>query len=58
LRTRLQALGQSLDYVSLDPGFAAGRPESRAAVYRQIEEFFNLRLHQYAVKIGPAREVE
>lgn len=58
LRTRLQALGRTVDYVGLDAGFTSGKPDSRTAVYRQIEEFFNLRLHHYAVKIGPAREVE
>ena len=40
------------------PGFAAAVPASRATVYRKIEEFFNLRLHDYAVKIGPTKEVK
>lgn len=58
LRTRLASLGRTPDHFELEPGFAAAVPAARAAAYRQIEEFFNLRLHNYAVKIGPAKEVE
>jgi hypothetical protein len=58
LRARLQQLGRPIDYVELDPGFAAARPNSRASVYRKIEDFLNLHLDGYAVKIGPAKEVE
>lgn len=58
LRARLKGLGRAPDHLELDAGFAAARPESRATVYRRIEEFFNLHLHGYAVKIGPAKEVE
>ena len=58
LCARLQGLGRSCDYVELDPGFAAALPGSRASVYRKMEDFLNLHLNGYAVKIGPAREVE
>jgi dipeptidyl aminopeptidase/acylaminoacyl peptidase len=58
LRARLQALGRTVDSLELEPGFAAALPRSRAAVYRKIEEFFNLHLHDYAVNIGPAKEVK
>jgi hypothetical protein len=58
LRAQLQRLGRTADHLELDAGFAAALPASRATVYRRIEEFFNLHLQSYAVKIGPAREVE
>jgi dipeptidyl aminopeptidase/acylaminoacyl peptidase len=58
LRIRLQALGRSPGHLALDAGFAAGRPESRATVYRKIEEFLNLRLHDHVVEIGPTEEVK
>jgi hypothetical protein len=57
LRSKLKSLGRAPDHLALDPGFAAALPKARAAVYRKIEEFFNLRLHDYGVKIGPAKEV-
>ena len=58
LRARLQSLGRTPEHFELEPGFASAAPAARAAVYRRIEEFFNLRLYQYGVKIGPATEVE
>ena len=58
LRAKLQSLGRQPDHLELDPGFAAAQPTERAAVYRKIEEFFNLHLHDYGVKIGPTKEVE
>jgi pimeloyl-ACP methyl ester carboxylesterase len=58
LRTRLTDLGRPVDYLELESGFAAAAPAPRAAAYHRIEEFFNLRLHNYGVKIGPAKEVE
>ena len=57
LRSRLKGLGRAPDHLELDPGFAAALPESRATAYRKIEEFFNLHLQDYAVKIGPTKEV-
>jgi dipeptidyl aminopeptidase/acylaminoacyl peptidase len=58
LRARLKGLGRTPDHLELDPGFAAALPASRANVYRKIEEFFNVHLHNYGVKIGPTKEVE
>jgi acetyl esterase/lipase len=58
LRTRLKELGRTPDHLELDPGFAAAVPTSRAAVYRKIEEFFNLHIQDFAVKIGPTKEVQ
>lgn len=58
LRNRLQALGRTPDHLELDAGFAAAQPASRAIVYRKIEEFLALRLSDFGVKIGPAKEVE
>ena len=58
LRAKLKSLGRTLDYLELDPGFSTAVPTELAAVYRKIEEFFNLRLHDDGVKIGPTKEVE
>jgi hypothetical protein len=57
LRARLERLGRTAEHFDLDPGFAAARPGSRVEVYRRMEEFFNVNLHRFAVKIGPATEV-
>ncbi len=57
LRARLQGLGRPADFLELDPAFAAAPPETHAAVYRRAEEFLNLRLYDFAVKIGPTEEV-
>ena len=58
LRARLQRAGRAPEQVELDPGFAAAQPKARAATYRKIEEFLNVNLQGYAVKIGAAKEVE
>ena len=57
LSARLQSLGRPPGRVALDAGFAAARPASRAAAYRQITEFLNVRLLDFAVKIGATKEV-
>ena len=58
LRAKLRSLGRAPEHLELDPGFAAALPASRALVYRKIGEFLDLRLHDYAVKIGPTEEVK
>jgi dipeptidyl aminopeptidase/acylaminoacyl peptidase len=58
LRARLQQHGRTADYAELDADFAAGHPKSRAVVYRRIEEFLHVNLNDYAVRIGPAKEVD
>jgi dienelactone hydrolase len=58
LGERLQSLGRAPDTIELDAGFAARLPKSRAAAYRKIEEFLNLHLYGYSVKIGPTKEVK
>ena len=58
LRARLQQLGRTCEHGELDAGFVAARPQSRAAVYRRIDEFLHANLQGYAVKIGTAKEVE
>lgn len=58
LRAKLKALKRAPDFLELDPGFGPGFPKARAATYRKIEEFFNLRLYDYDVRIGPVKEVK
>ena len=57
LRTRLEALGRSVDYSEINSGFAAGRADSRAAVYRKMAGFLNRQLYDSASTSGmPAEE--
>lgn len=58
VRSALRSLRRPADYLELDPAFALALPKTRAAVYRKFEEFFNLRLYDYRVKIGPTTEVK
>jgi hypothetical protein len=58
VRSRLNKLRRPVDYLEVEPGFALGLPKARAAVYLKIEEFLNLRLFDYRVKIGPTTEVK
>ncbi len=58
LRAKLTSLGRTPEYLELEPGVSAARPIARAAVYRKIEEYLNLRLNHYAVKIGPPTEIK
>ena len=58
LHARLKALGRTPGHLGLDPGFAAARPESRATVYRKIEEFLHLHFRDHAAKTGPAKEAK
>jgi len=58
LRAKLKRLGRTPDYVELGSGYAENIPAARARLFRQIEEFFNLNLYDYKVKIGPTKEVK
>jgi diaminopimelate decarboxylase len=58
VRAQLKKDGRTADYLEVEPGFALGLPQARAAAYRKIEEFINLRLYDYRVKIGPSTEVK
>jgi pimeloyl-ACP methyl ester carboxylesterase len=44
--------------LNFDDDFVQGNPGARARVYRALEEFFNLNLYHYDVKIGPTRVVK
>ena len=58
LRSRMKGRGQSPEYVEVDSGFAQRLPAARAKVFRRIEEFFNLTLYDYKVKVGPTKELK
>ncbi len=58
LRSRLKRLGRTAEYVELGSGYAENIPAAKARLFRQIEEFFNLNLYDYKVKVGPTREVK
>lgn len=58
LRSKLKRLGRAPEYVELGSGYAENIPAVKARLFRQIEEFFNLHLYDYQVKIGPTKEVK
>jgi dipeptidyl aminopeptidase/acylaminoacyl peptidase len=58
LRSRLKRTGNPAEYVEVGSGYAENIPAARARLFRQIEEFFNLNLYDYKVKVGPTKEVK
>lgn len=58
LCARLGSWGRAVERVELESGFAREQPAARVKLYRKIEDFLNLHLHGFAVKIGPTKEVE
>jgi dipeptidyl aminopeptidase/acylaminoacyl peptidase len=57
LRGQLKRRDVACVAVAADAEFTLGLPVARARVYRELEEFFNLNLYNYDVKIGPTRVV-
>ena len=57
LRATLAGTAGTPDQLELPSASFAEAPASRAAFYRKIEDFLNLHLEGYAVKIGPTKEV-
>jgi hypothetical protein len=57
-RSRLKRLGRTVDYLEVGSGFAQNLPGERARVFRRMEEFFNLNLYDYDVKVGETKEVK
>lgn len=58
LRTRLERLGRPPEHIELEPGFAAAQPESRAAVYRRIQDFMHRSLGGGVAPAVEPKEVE
>lgn len=57
LRRQLSRQGRAAEYLEVKRDFALGLPAARTKAYRQIEEFFNLHLYDYNVKLGPTKEI-
>ncbi|MBM3854333.1 MAG: hypothetical protein FJ399_14440, partial [Verrucomicrobia bacterium] len=57
MKTQLRRRDIPCVAVEFHTDYAAGLPAARTRIYRQLEEFFNLHLYNYDVKIGPTREV-
>ena len=47
-----------MEYVEVASGFLPELPGARAKAFRQIEEFFNLNLYDFDVRVGPTKEVK
>jgi len=58
LRSKLKRRDEVVDYLEVGSGFNENIPGARAKLFREMEEFFNLNLYDYKVKIGPTREVK
>jgi pimeloyl-ACP methyl ester carboxylesterase len=58
VRSAQKAKKRTAEYLELDPAFNNAQPKTRAAVYRKVEEFLNLWLYDYKVRIGPPQEVK
>ena len=58
LRDQVRRQGGVVDYIEVNADFAANLPDARAAVYDRLEEFFNLNLYDYKVRIGPTKEIK
>ena len=58
LRAQLKRAGRPAEYFEVGAGFSSDLPGARARVYRQIQEFFNLRLYDFNVKVGESKEIK
>jgi pimeloyl-ACP methyl ester carboxylesterase len=58
LRNQVRRQGGVADYLEVNADYAAELPQARARVYDHLEEFFNLNLYDYNVKIGPTKEIK
>jgi dienelactone hydrolase len=58
LRSALASRGVVADTIEVNRDFFLELPQARAKAYAQMEEFFNVNLYNYDVKIGPTRVVK
>lgn len=56
LRTALGKLGRAPGYLELGAGFNAGQPESRIAVYRELQSFLGRHVQLPAAETTPTKE--
>jgi hypothetical protein len=56
LRSDLERLGRSPEFFETESTFARNLPGAQAKLFRRMEEFFNLNLYDYGVRVGPATE--
>ena len=58
LRDQLRQRDLAVDYVEVTADYRAGLPAARRAVYDRLEEFLNLNLYDFKVKVGETKEVK
>ncbi len=58
LQSKLKRLGHPADYVQAENSADQDLPGARAKTFRRIEEFFNLNLYDFGVKVGPSKEIK
>lgn len=58
LRDQLRGRDITADYIEVNADFTAGLPAARRVVYDRLEEFLNLNLYDFKVKIGESTEIK
>lgn len=58
LQSQLKGLGRTPVFLETDEGVARDLPGARAKLFRKVEEFINLNVYDFNVKIGPTKEVK
>ena len=56
LRAALTRTNAAPDYLEITSAFTRGLPGARAKVFFKLEEFFNLNIYDFNVKIGEIKE--
>jgi myosin-crossreactive antigen len=58
VRDQLARRGRTVDTFAVNADYAAELPAARVRAYAHLEEFFNLNLYDYNVKVGPTKEIK
>ena len=57
LRSQLRSRGIPHETIDVNEDYFLGLPKARARVYKTLDEFLNLNLYQFDVKVGPTEVV-
>jgi pimeloyl-ACP methyl ester carboxylesterase len=57
LRSQLRSRGIPHETIDVNEDYFLGLPKARARVYKALDEFLNLNLYQFDVKVGPTEVV-
>ena len=57
LRSQLRSRGIPHETIDVNEDYFLGLPKARARVYKALDEFLNLNLYQFDVRVGPTEVV-